>query len=154
MYYVKLKEANQICTDLTITQSINAESACDRNNKSMYSCFHESKKFLSCLMYWEEKNRRYWKCIFLKLLLNFFNQVYSNTRVPTQVKTSQHESTRIWHESTRINTSLTRVNKNQHESDTSQHESKTSQNESDISQHKSKSVLDELTWVITSPTLV
>ena len=30
-------------------QSINAESACDRNNKSMYSCFYESKKFLRCL---------------------------------------------------------------------------------------------------------
>ena len=30
-------------------QSINAESACDRNNKSMYSCFYESKKLLRCL---------------------------------------------------------------------------------------------------------
>ena len=43
-------------------------------------------------------------------------QVYSNTRVPTQVSTSQHKSTRI-------NTSPMRVNTNQHESDTSQHES-------------------------------
>ena len=89
-----------------------------------------------------------------KVRIKTQDQVYSNTRVPTQVNknqhksdTSQHESTRVWHESTRINTS-------QHESDTSQHESKTSQHESDISQHKSKSVLDELTWVITSPTLV
>ena len=37
------------------------------------------------------------------------DQVYSNTRVPTQVNTNQRESTR--------------VNTNQHESDTSQHES-------------------------------
>ena len=29
---------------LKIRQSINAESACDRNNKSMYRCFYESKK--------------------------------------------------------------------------------------------------------------
>ena len=61
------------------------------------------------------------------------DQVYSNTRVPTQVSTNQHEpntsqhestqvrheSTRVRHESTQINTSLTRVNTNQHESDTS-----------------------------------
>ena len=33
-----------------IIQSINAESTCDRNNKGMYSCFYESKKFLSCLI--------------------------------------------------------------------------------------------------------
>ena len=46
------------------------------------------------------------------------DQVYSDTRVPTQVNTnqhesdtnqhesntSQHESTRVWHESTRVNT--------------------------------------------------
>ena len=44
------------------------------------------------------------------------DQVYSNTGVPTQVDTNQHESTRI-------NTSPTRVNTNQHESDTSQYES-------------------------------
>ena len=43
-------------------------------------------------------------------------QVCSNTRVPTQINTNQHKSTRI-------NTSPTRVNTNQHESDTSQHES-------------------------------
>ena len=54
------------------------------------------------------------------------DQVYSNTRVPTQVNTSQHESTRI----NTINTSPTRVNTNQHESNTSQHESDTSQHES------------------------
>ena len=41
-----------------ISQSINAESSCDRKNKSMYSCFCESKKSLSCLMQRKEKNRR------------------------------------------------------------------------------------------------
>ena len=60
---------------------------------------------------------------FLKLLLKFFDQVYSNTRVPTQVNTSQHESTRVWQESTRINTSQHDSKMSQHESDTSQHES-------------------------------
>ena len=49
--YVKFKETNQIWSPLKISQSINAESACDRNKKNMYSCFYESKKFLSCLMY-------------------------------------------------------------------------------------------------------
>ena len=42
---------DQIYSPLKVSQSINAESACDRNNKSMYSCFYESKKFLCCLMY-------------------------------------------------------------------------------------------------------
>ena len=41
-----------------------------------------------------------------------FDQVYSNTRVPTQVNTNQHESRQVLHEST-----------SQHESGTSQHES-------------------------------
>ena len=57
------------------------------------------------------------------------DQVCFNTRVPTQVNTNQHESTRVQHESTRfrhestrINTISTRVNTNQHDSDTSQHE--------------------------------
>ena len=54
------------------------------------------------------------------------DQVYSNTRVPTQVNTNQHESTQ--------------VNTNQHESNTSQHESKTSQHESNTSQHESTQV--------------
>ena len=56
-----------------------------------------------------------------------YDQVYSNTGVPTQVNTNQHEfntseheSIRVRHESLRINTSLTRVNTNQHESDTSE----------------------------------
>ena len=59
----------------------------------------------------------------------FYDQVYSNTRVstqvntnrheptlfntsPTRVNTSQHESTRVRHESTQINTSPTQVNTN------------------------------------------
>ena len=58
------------------------------------------------------------------------DQVYSNTRVPTQVNTNQHESTQI-------NTSPTRVNTNQHESDTSEQESKLVQHESNTCQHKS-----------------
>ena len=66
------------------------------------------------------------------LLIDFYDQVYSNAWVPTQVNTSQHESTRVntnqlesntsQHESntslTRVNTSPTRVNTNQHESKT------------------------------------
>ena len=42
------------------------------------------------------------------------DQVYSNTRVPTQVNTNQHESTRINTSPTRVNTSPKRVNTNQH----------------------------------------
>ena len=75
------------------------------------------------------------------------DQVYSNTRVPTQVNTSQHESTRVWHESTRINT-------NQHESDTStntsQHEStriNTSLTRVNTNQHDSTRVRHEPTRV-------
>ena len=50
-YYVRLKAANQIWSLLKISQSINAEySTCDRNNKGMYGCLHESKKFFGCLM--------------------------------------------------------------------------------------------------------
>ena len=56
-------------------------------------------------------------------LTTFWDEVYSNTRVPTQVNTSQHESIRVWQESAWIITSLTRISTNQHESDTSQHES-------------------------------
>ena len=44
-----------------------------------------------------------------------FDQVYSNTQVPTQVNKSQRESNTNQHES----------NTSQYESDTSQHESKT-----------------------------
>ena len=51
------------------------------------------------------------------------DQVYYNTRVSTQVNTSQHESTRVNKSSTRINTSPTRVNTSQRKPDTSQHES-------------------------------
>ena len=68
--------------------------------------------------------------VFIDFVVFKDDKVYSNTRVSTQVNTSQHESTRVRHESTWINTSPTQVNTNQHESDTSQHESDTSQHES------------------------
>ena len=43
--------------------------------------------------------------------MNFlFDQVYSNIRVPTQVNTSQHESTRVRRESTRVRHESTRIN--------------------------------------------
>ena len=52
------------------------------------------------------------------------DQVYSNTRVPTQANTNQHESDAIQHEFntslTQVNMSPTRVNTNQHVSDTGQ----------------------------------
>ena len=86
----------------------------------------------------------------MRFLKTFWDQVYSNIRVPTQVNTNQHESTRVWHESTRINrvnTSPTRVN-------TSLKRVNTSPTEVNTNHHKSKSVLDELTWLITSPALV
>ena len=54
--------------------------------------------------------------LFLHNVLRYFktlkiDQVYSNTRVPTQLNTSQHKSTRVRHDSTRVKT-------NQHESNT------------------------------------
>ena len=72
---------------------------------------------------------------YLLALKNKFliDPVYSNTRVPTQVNTSQHESTRV-------NTNQHESNTSQHESNTSQHESNTSQHESDTSQHESTRV--------------
>ena len=39
------------------------------------------------------------------------DQVYPNTRVPTQLNTNQHESTRAQHESTRVRNESTQVNK-------------------------------------------
>ena len=35
-------------------------------------------------------------------IIYFVDQVYSNTRVPTRINTSQHESTRVRQESTRV----------------------------------------------------
>ena len=61
------------------------------------------------------------------------DQVYSNTRVPIQVNTSEHESTG--------------VNTNQYESDTNQHES-------NPSQHESTWVRRESTRINTRPTRV
>ena len=88
--------------------------------------------------YHEILNDNYFNCkkCFNSLSKNL-DQVYSNTRISTQLNTSQHESTRVRHESirvrhestrintnlTRVNTSLTRVKTNQYESDTSQDES-------------------------------
>ena len=46
------------------------------------------------------------------------DQVYSNTRVPTQVNANQHESTRINTSPTRINSSPTRVNTSQLDQET------------------------------------
>ena len=66
------------------------------------------------------------------------NDLFSNTRVPTQVNTSQYESTRVCHESTRINTSLTGVS-------TSLKGVNTSPTQVNTNQHKSKSILVELT---------
>ena len=73
-----------------------------------------------------EVNQCFQRYSLIKTLHKKNDQVYSNTRVPTQVNTSQHESTRI--------------NTSQHESDTGQHESNTSQHESDTSQHESTRV--------------
>ena len=69
---------------------------------------------------------------YLLALKNKFliDPVYSNTRVPTQVNTSQHESTRV-------NANQHKSNTSQRESDTSQHES-TNEHESNTSQHESK----------------
>ena len=59
MCYDKFKETNQICSPLQISQSINAEQlTCNRNNKGIYSCFYESKKFLVCLMDRERERER------------------------------------------------------------------------------------------------
>ena len=53
------------------------------------------------------------------------DQVYSNTRVPTQVNTNQHESTRINTSLTQVNTSPTRVNTSPTRVNTNQQESNT-----------------------------
>ena len=43
------KRGRQICSPLKISQLINVELITpDRNNKCMYSCFNESKKFIVC----------------------------------------------------------------------------------------------------------
>ena len=65
--------------------------------------------------------------------IRLFDQVYSNTRVPTQVNTYQDESTRIntsptrintsHHESTRVRHGSTRIKQVRHESTLVRHES-------------------------------
>ena len=73
------------------------------------------------------------------------NDLFSNTRVPTQVNTSQYESIRVCHESTRINTSLTGVNTSLKGVNTSLKGVNTSPTQVNTNQHKSKSILVELT---------
>ena len=113
-------------------------------------------------------------CFKLKKKLNE-SICYCNMRVPTQVNTSQHistriqhkstqiwhESTRALHESTRINTSITWVNTGQNEStwvntslirvNTNQSKSKMSKHESNISQHESTLVKTRPRWVNPCP---
>ena len=71
--------------------------------------------------------RHFLKKYFLFILniieIQYKVKFYFNTRVPTQVNTNIHESTRVNTSPTRINTSPTRVNTNQHRYYTSQHES-------------------------------
>ena len=69
------------------------------------------------------------------------DQVYSNTRVPTEVDTRKQEpKTRVktnQHESlTRINTSPTQVNTNQHKSITSPTRANTNQHKSNMSHNE------------------
>ena len=100
-----------------------------------------------------KRNKRNKKNFLIYTFQIKLHQVYSNTRVTTEVNTSQHESTRV-------NTSLTRVNTSQHESDTNQLESKhesdtslarvsTNQNESNTCQQESDTSQDESTQVKT-----
>ena len=89
-----------------------------------------------------------WNWNFFRRFYTVINdQFYSNTRVPTQVSTGRHESTGVWRESTRINTSPTWV-------DTSLTRVNTSLTQVNTNQYRSKRVLDELTWVNTTPTQV
>ena len=91
----------------------------------------------------------YYKYLMIKSILIHEYQ-HKSTEVNTnqhEPDKSQHESTWVWHESTRINMSLTRVK-------TSLKRVNTSPTQVNTNQHKSKSVLDELAWVNTSPTRV
>ena len=119
-----------------------------RHKFSIFISFHK-KVFIKLFFYMIEsqdknfiilKTKRAFKMkqkaffiIFKELSNTKTDQVYSNTRVSTQVNRSQKESTRF-------NTNQHKSDTNQHESDTSQHEStriNTSQHESDTSQHES-----------------
>ena len=72
-----------------------------------------------------EVNQCFQRYSLIKTLHKKNDQVYSNRRVPTQVNTSQHESTQVNTSPTRVNTSLTRVNTSPTRVNTNQHESKT-----------------------------
>ena len=74
---MKFKENNQICSPLKISQSINAESACDRN---MYSCIEKAcivvafMKSGNSLVVWciEKKKTEDSENVFFKALAEFF----------------------------------------------------------------------------------
>ena len=94
-----------------------------------------------------ESHENSYKTFLFKIDTSFWDQVYSNTRVPTQVNTrqhesdsSQHESARVPHESTRINTSPTQVNKSPTRVNTNLRESDMSQHELTRVQHDSKRI--------------
>ena len=57
-----------------------------------------------------KRNKRNKKKFLIYTFQIKLHQVYSNTRVTTQVNTSQHESTRVNTSLTRVNTSPTRIN--------------------------------------------
>ena len=92
MCYVKFKETNQICSPLKISQSINAESACDRNNKGMYSCFYESKKFLDVL---RGKKQKILKMNFFKALSKNFLLTWKSCSWATFYQMDFHEKVMI-----------------------------------------------------------
>ena len=90
------------------------------------------------------------KFFYFLLEILFDDQVYFNTRVPTQVNTNQHKSDTSQHKSTRVDAS-------QHESDTSQHKStrvNTTPTRVNTNQHKSTRVRHESKRINTSPTQI
>ena len=78
--------------------------------------------------------------LMLCLLAYFLDQTYSNTRVPTQGNTNQHESDTIQHKSTRVRHESTRVWHESTRINTSQHESTRVQQKSTQVWHDSKRV--------------
>ena len=74
------KKPIKTCSPLKISQSINAESTCDGNNKSMYSCFYGSKKFLDVL---RGKKQKIVKMYFFKALAKMFLFIWKSCSWPT-----------------------------------------------------------------------
>ena len=97
-----------------------------------YFIYQEATRF--CIV-----QRRFAFPLYLSNQIEFHDQVYSNTRVPTQVNTNHHDSTGVRHVSTRINTSLTRVNTSPTQVKTHHHESNMSQHASTRVQNRSRS---------------